>query len=104
MIGPVFDVLPNGRVAINIVSIAFSTSSPMTYPPQLSTPDGSDGKRRKLQARAPRRPQLSDANPQNAVGGTAGSPVASTSTVLNGVVATNATGYISRHVVFLYRN
>jgi hypothetical protein len=70
------------RVVINIVSIAFSTSSPLMYPPQLLAPDGPDGKRRELQARAPRRAQ---APPPTAASGATDSPVVSSSTLLRSV-------------------
>jgi hypothetical protein len=87
--------------------VTIGTELRMTpYPPQLSAPDAPDVKRRKLQARAPRRPQV---QPSNAASGSGASGAgvnssASSSTVLGAVGTTDELGYVSRLASFYCRN
>jgi hypothetical protein len=103
VIGPIYDILLNGRVVINIVSVAFSSSNALTYPPQLSAPDVPDGKRRKLQARAPRRPQTQPSDATNRGNAAEGSSSGSSSTVLGAVGTQDEVEYVSPLTPFYCR-
>ena len=89
VMGPIFDVLPNGRVVIDILMIGFGTSTPLTYPPHLSAPNAPDGKKRKFMARAPARP---DQTPPDATGSStnASSSKASSSKLILALDAANS--------------
>lgn len=77
VIGPVYDVLQNGHVLIDIVSIGFATATPLSLSPQLSTQDTPDGKRRKFLTHAP--PRLGPSAPVASAGGASASAPGQTS-------------------------
>ena len=93
VMGPIYDVLPNGRVVIDILTIGFGTSSPLTYPPPLSQASAPDGKKRKFMARAPPRP---DQAPPQAAGSSTNVPApnASSSKVITALDAANSVAYV----------